>query len=278
VNQPSFTRTATFTTTVTATATATDTDTDTDTDTVVTVTATTPTTRYVMRVRKNAVAVLVPRYGIEGPVYLDGDADTTDGTGKSGSSSTVTFDEKTQTVTSAGVSFKVFQRIVVSINVETYLQSGRVKLKLVTPIVAGVSVPAQKDTVPAQKDIVPAQKDTVSAQKTALSDRQALASAPLATSVTGGAAASNGAKKGPPEAEAVVIDTQDGDEEPEPEPTSAVDPSTSSEKKTKKKSKKKKKKRKNSGAAEAGVGGAATAPAPADSLGSSAAKKLKADA
>ena len=29
-----------------------------------------------MRVRKNAVSVLCPRYGLEGPVYLDGRQDT----------------------------------------------------------------------------------------------------------------------------------------------------------------------------------------------------------
>jgi len=108
---------------------------------------------FVLRVRKNAVTVLVPRYGIEGPVYLEekeskGDKKSNAGGSVSTAAAVVVYDEATQTVTAGSQPFQVFDRVVVQISVETFLQSGVLRLKLVMPAVRGLSVAPQEKTNP----------------------------------------------------------------------------------------------------------------------------------
>ncbi|EGD81793.1 mitotic control protein dis3 [Salpingoeca rosetta] len=105
----------------------------------------TAATGYVTRVRKNAVQVLVPTFGVEGPVYFDP-------IDSSKTAPTLKFDAEQLTldVTPAdggqATTFKVFDEVQVLIQVdESDAQRRRIVLKLMNPAVAGVSVSAPKD-------------------------------------------------------------------------------------------------------------------------------------
>jgi hypothetical protein len=94
--------------------------------------------RYILRTRKNAVTVLVPRYGIEGTLHFSEPGQE--------SSAGVRYDEKTMKLHVRGTELSVFDRIVVQVSVEENLQTTRIKLKLVRPAIEGVSVAPQAVT------------------------------------------------------------------------------------------------------------------------------------
>eukprot|EP00038_Savillea_parva_P009841 m.186189 g.186189 ORF g.186189 m.186189 type:complete len:1044 (+) comp16690_c0_seq1:60-3191(+) len=100
---------------------------------------------YVLRTRRNAVTVLVPRYGIEGNVYFAEPGKESDVQAK--------YDEETLHLTIKGVEFAVFDRVVVQVSVEERLQTKRIILKLVRPVIDGVSVAAQESTLPSLLDL-----------------------------------------------------------------------------------------------------------------------------
>ena len=91
---------------------------------------------YILFVKRNALQVLVPQYGLEGMLFLDNKEDT---------SSTVKldYDEVECSLLVGGITFRTFDPIVVQISVEkSGLQHSKVKLNLVKPVIPSVSVPS----------------------------------------------------------------------------------------------------------------------------------------
>ena len=105
---------------------------------------------YILRNKKNAIAVLVPRYGIEGVVFLDKPPVGEDGKKSTAALPELTFEEDTMKLqVKAGgklTDFRVFDRVVVRISVEESLQTKKIRLHLVQPAVIGISVLPQKAT------------------------------------------------------------------------------------------------------------------------------------
>lgn len=87
---------------------------------------------YVLFVRKNALQILIPKYGLEGTVYLDAD--------KSMKKAFV-YDEEESSVTFGGVVLHVFDPVVVKISIDSSnIQHQKLSLKLVKPMIPGLSV------------------------------------------------------------------------------------------------------------------------------------------
>eukprot|EP00040_Diaphanoeca_grandis_P015316 m.77993 g.77993 ORF g.77993 m.77993 type:complete len:1019 (+) comp25067_c0_seq1:139-3195(+) len=101
---------------------------------------------YILRIRKNAISVLVPRYGIEGNVFLDKPPKVTDVENPS-PQPLLNFDTDSQTLIVGtppnATTFKVFDRVVVRISVEESLQTRKVRLHMVRPQLDGLSVAPQ---------------------------------------------------------------------------------------------------------------------------------------
>ncbi|XP_067651291.1 exosome complex exonuclease RRP44-like [Haliotis asinina] len=102
---------------------------------------------YVLFVRKNALQVLIPKYGLEGTLFLKSDDSDT----------MFTFNEEEQTQTGGGHTFHVFDRLVVQLSIDrSNEQHMKLSIKLVQPQIPGFSVaPAStqgpNDTEPPNK-------------------------------------------------------------------------------------------------------------------------------
>ncbi|XP_046852546.1 exosome complex exonuclease RRP44-like [Xenia sp. Carnegie-2017] len=84
---------------------------------------------FVLFVRRNALQVLIPKYGIEGNIFL---RETT---------SRSKFNEEEMSITIGDVTFKVFSKIRVQIKVDTSASKYRfVNIMLMDPYVPGLSV------------------------------------------------------------------------------------------------------------------------------------------
>ncbi|XP_065668726.1 exosome complex exonuclease RRP44 isoform X2 [Hydra vulgaris] len=89
---------------------------------------------YVLFVRKNALQILIPKYGLEGTVYLSSNKDA---------ESPFRFDEESLSQTFGNVTIKVFDKVIVQVSIEKKtIQTSEMKLKLVRPEIPGLSVPA----------------------------------------------------------------------------------------------------------------------------------------
>eukprot|EP00042_Codosiga_hollandica_P046300 m.485558 g.485558 ORF g.485558 m.485558 type:complete len:1099 (+) comp57208_c0_seq10:182-3478(+) len=109
---------------------------------------------FVMRIRKNAVAVLCPRFGMEGPVYFDGRDDqaksSTAGVKRKAQESSLPFTLdydpavpllRVTSSTNRTTTFRVFSRVAVVVSVdESNMQRHRVVLRLLEPFIEGLSV------------------------------------------------------------------------------------------------------------------------------------------
>ena len=92
---------------------------------------------YIIFVRKNAVQVLIPKYGLEGTVFLDRDFE-----GNSTSSGMLNYNEEKCQIVVKNVCLKVFDKVVVQISHDaSNIQHQRINLKLVKPQIEGISVP-----------------------------------------------------------------------------------------------------------------------------------------
>ncbi|XP_055345726.1 exosome complex exonuclease RRP44-like [Paramacrobiotus metropolitanus] len=101
---------------------------------------------YVLFIRKNAVQVLVPKYGMEGTVML---------TDKSGNVQ-FRYNAEGPSVTIGNVTLRTFDRVIVQISVDqSSLQHHRLVTKLVEPMIPGFSVPPSDQPAP---EGVPANK------------------------------------------------------------------------------------------------------------------------
>ncbi|XP_046853913.1 exosome complex exonuclease RRP44-like [Xenia sp. Carnegie-2017] len=84
---------------------------------------------FVLFVRRNALQVLIPKYGVEGNIFL---RETT---------SRSKFNEEEMSITIGDVTFKVFSKIRVQIKVDTSASKNRfVNIMLMDPYVPGLSV------------------------------------------------------------------------------------------------------------------------------------------
>lgn len=85
---------------------------------------------YVLFVRKNALQVLVPKYGLEGTLYLQNDSSTI----------TFTYDEDNQTQTYGDVVFHSFDPVVVRLSLNsTNIQHEKLVFQLIKPSIKGFS-------------------------------------------------------------------------------------------------------------------------------------------
>lgn len=89
---------------------------------------------YVLFVRKNALQILIPKYGLEGTLFLNA--------GEKGTSNLFTFNEEESTQTAGDVVFHVFDPVTVQLSIDrSNVQHMKLSLKLVHPQVPGFGVP-----------------------------------------------------------------------------------------------------------------------------------------
>jgi len=105
---------------------------------------------YVLYVRKNGLQVLIPKYGLEGTVYLKEEQRGT----------LYSFNEEESTLTFGSVVLHVFDPVTVQISIDaSNIQHQKLALKLVKPEIPGLSVPSMgtgSNLVPATEDHTPA--------------------------------------------------------------------------------------------------------------------------
>uniref|UniRef100_H3DI20 Exosome complex exonuclease RRP44 n=1 Tax=Tetraodon nigroviridis TaxID=99883 RepID=H3DI20_TETNG len=88
---------------------------------------------FVLFVRKNAVVVLIPRFGLEGTVFFDT---------KDKSAPQLVFDEEGPTLKVEQHTFRIFDRVKVTIRLDdSNIQHQKIRMALVEPEIPGVSVP-----------------------------------------------------------------------------------------------------------------------------------------
>lgn len=87
---------------------------------------------YILFVRKNALQILIPKYGLEGTVYLDDEK-------------AFVYDEEESTVTFGDVVLHVFDPVTVKISIDSSnIQHQKLSLKLVKPEIPGLSIPSKQ--------------------------------------------------------------------------------------------------------------------------------------
>ncbi|CAG5093776.1 Similar to RRP44A: Exosome complex exonuclease RRP44 homolog A (Arabidopsis thaliana) [Cotesia congregata] len=92
---------------------------------------------YILFVRKNALQVLIPKYGLEGTLYLNKKGDT--------SGVKFTYNEEEHTQTCGDVVFRSFDPVIVQLSLDrSNVQHEKLVFKLVKPEISGFSVPGVK--------------------------------------------------------------------------------------------------------------------------------------
>uniref|UniRef100_A0A8C5GMY8 Exosome complex exonuclease RRP44 n=1 Tax=Gouania willdenowi TaxID=441366 RepID=A0A8C5GMY8_GOUWI len=98
---------------------------------------------YVLFVRKNAIIVLIPKFGLEGTVFFDS---------KDKAAPCVVFDEEGPTLTVEQHTFHIFDKVKVTISLDaSNIQHQKIRMSLVHPVIPGVSVPASDAEPQAKK-------------------------------------------------------------------------------------------------------------------------------
>ncbi|XP_019563909.3 exosome complex exonuclease RRP44 [Aedes albopictus] len=93
---------------------------------------------YILFVKKNAIQVIIPKYGLEGTIYVAGK--NNEKLKKDGP--TFVYNEETQTQSCGAVEFHAFDPITVRLSLDsTNVQHQRLVFELVTPFIEGFSVP-----------------------------------------------------------------------------------------------------------------------------------------
>ncbi|KAG7279912.1 hypothetical protein CRUP_021545 [Coryphaenoides rupestris] len=88
---------------------------------------------YILFVRKNAIIVLIPKFGLEGTVFFD----SKDKTGPK-----LVFDEEGPTLMVEQHTFHIFDKVKVTISLDdSNIQHQKIRMSLVEPVIPGVSVP-----------------------------------------------------------------------------------------------------------------------------------------
>lgn len=90
---------------------------------------------YILFVRQNAIQVLIPKYGLEGTLYLRPDDKKTQAVD-------FTFNEDIPSQKSGDVELTLFQRVTVQLTLDqSNIQHEKLVLRLVNPNIPGFSVP-----------------------------------------------------------------------------------------------------------------------------------------
>ncbi|XP_051284504.1 exosome complex exonuclease RRP44 isoform X2 [Dicentrarchus labrax] len=89
---------------------------------------------YVLFVRKNAIIVLIPKFGLEGTVFFDT---------KDKAAPNLVFDEEGPTLKVEQHNFCIFDKVKVTISLDaSNIQHQKIRMALIDPVIPGVSVPA----------------------------------------------------------------------------------------------------------------------------------------
>uniref|UniRef100_A0A665VVR5 Exosome complex exonuclease RRP44 n=1 Tax=Echeneis naucrates TaxID=173247 RepID=A0A665VVR5_ECHNA len=88
---------------------------------------------YILFVKKNAIIVLIPKFGLEGTVFFD----TKDKTIPK-----LVFDEEGPTLNVEQHTFRIFDKVKVTIRLDdSNIQHQKIRMALINPVIPGVSVP-----------------------------------------------------------------------------------------------------------------------------------------
>ncbi|XP_049927210.1 exosome complex exonuclease RRP44 [Epinephelus moara] len=89
---------------------------------------------FVLFVRKNAIIVLIPKFGLEGTVFFDA---------KDKAAPKLVFDEEGPTLKVEEHTFRIFDNVKVTISLDaSNIQHQKIRMALIDPVIPGVSVPA----------------------------------------------------------------------------------------------------------------------------------------
>ncbi|XP_033469416.1 exosome complex exonuclease RRP44 [Epinephelus lanceolatus] len=89
---------------------------------------------FVLFVRKNAIIVLIPKFGLEGTVFFDA---------KDKAAPNLVFDEEGPTLKVEEHTFHIFDNVKVTISLDaSNIQHQKIRMALIDPVIPGVSVPA----------------------------------------------------------------------------------------------------------------------------------------
>ena len=102
---------------------------------------------FVLFVCKNALQILIPKYGLENPLFFD-DVKESGATAAPSKKLSLVFNESEPSLTVEDVKFRLFDQVLVKIAIEqSNIQQSRLQFYLVSPIIDGVSVKGVKCTV-----------------------------------------------------------------------------------------------------------------------------------
>ncbi|XP_061783117.2 exosome complex exonuclease RRP44 isoform X1 [Nerophis lumbriciformis] len=88
---------------------------------------------FVLMLRKNAIIVLIPKFGLEGTVFFDG---------KDKRGPSLVFDAEAASLTVEQHTFHIFDRVKVTISLDdSNIQHQKIRMALTEPVIPGVSVP-----------------------------------------------------------------------------------------------------------------------------------------
>lgn len=100
---------------------------------------------FILFVRKNAIIVLIPKFGLEGTVFFDNKD-------KAVASVAVVFDEEGPSLRVQDHTFQMFDKVKVTISLDaSNIQHQKIRMSLVEPVIPGVSVPASEPEPLAKK-------------------------------------------------------------------------------------------------------------------------------
>uniref|UniRef100_A0A674DEZ2 Exosome complex exonuclease RRP44 n=2 Tax=Salmo trutta TaxID=8032 RepID=A0A674DEZ2_SALTR len=100
---------------------------------------------FILFVRKNAIIVLIPKFGLEGTVFFEN---------KDKPSPKLIFNEEVPSLTVEGHSFNMFDKVKVTISLDaSNVQHQKIRMSLVEPVISGVSVaPSEPEAKRAKLD------------------------------------------------------------------------------------------------------------------------------
>ncbi|XP_058806479.1 exosome complex exonuclease RRP44 [Phymastichus coffea] len=110
---------------------------------------------YILFVRKNALQILIPKFGLEGTLYLS----------KKGETSTVTFiyDEEEHTQKYGDIIFRSFDQVIVQLSLDrSNVQHEKLVFKLVKPEIPGFSIPSAASSSEVVTTETPSEKEATS--------------------------------------------------------------------------------------------------------------------
>ncbi|XP_051882670.1 exosome complex exonuclease RRP44 [Pristis pectinata] len=108
---------------------------------------------YILFVKKNAIVVLIPKFGLEGTVFFEE---------KGKQSPKMHYNEEIPSLTVEGTLFKMFDKVTVTITVDaSNIQHQKIRMGLVDPVIPGVSVPrttSQQNTAGEEPEVKKARR------------------------------------------------------------------------------------------------------------------------